>query len=69
MNIGNKAHVSGASYSPGILAGLTRAQIASGLTTTKNPATQAIIATSNYMSAAICAITANSRRRSARARA
>jgi len=57
IDIGNKALVAGASFTPSILAGLTRAQIAGGLTTTKNPVTRAIIATSNYMSAATCAAT------------
>lgn len=55
IDIGDKFIVSGASYSPAILQGLTRAQIAAGLTTTNDAATKAIIATSNYISASICA--------------
>jgi hypothetical protein len=54
VDIGNKYLISGASYSPSILQGLSRAQIASNLSTAKDPATRAIIATSNLISAAIC---------------
>lgn len=56
VTFGNQFIVSGASYSPAVLQGLTRAQIAANLTTTNNAATRAIIATSNYMSASICHI-------------
>jgi hypothetical protein len=59
VNIGNVAIISGASYDPGILSGQTWSQIASGLSDPTNPATQAIVATANYMSAAICASTKN----------
>lgn len=55
INIGNKMLVSGANYSPAILSGLSRAQIASDLHNPNNPVTQAIITTSNYLSAGICA--------------
>jgi thiol-disulfide isomerase/thioredoxin len=57
VNINNVALFSGASYSPGVLAGQTWDQIASGLSDPSNPATQAIVTTANYMSAAICAST------------
>ncbi len=59
VNINNLALISGASYSPGILAGQTWEQIASGLSNPSNPTTQAIVATANYMSASICASTKN----------
>ncbi len=55
VNINNVALFSGASYSPGVLAGQTWEQIASGLSDPSNPATQAIVSTANYMTAAICA--------------
>jgi hypothetical protein len=55
VDIDNKAIVSGASYDPEILAGQTWSQIASGLSDPTNPATQAIVATANYLTAAICA--------------
>lgn len=57
ISIGNRFLVAGASYSPAILSGLTRNEIAAGLSDPSNPATQAIIATANYLSASICQIT------------
>jgi hypothetical protein len=57
VDINNLAIISGASYDPAILAGQDWSEIAGNLTDTTNPATQAIIATANYMSAAICAST------------
>jgi Domain of unknown function (DUF929) len=59
INIGNKALISGASYSPGVLSNLSWTDIASNLDDPTNPATQAIVATANYISAAICASTSN----------
>jgi hypothetical protein len=55
MSFGNKALLSGASYSPSVLQGLSREQIAGGLSDPSNPVTQAIIATANYLSASTCA--------------
>ena len=40
MNIGNEFLISGASYSPSILAGLSREEIAANLNDPTNPATQ-----------------------------
>jgi Domain of unknown function (DUF929) len=59
VDIGNQAIVPGPSYSSGILAGLSHSDIANGLTDPSNPVTQAIVATSNYISASICASTKN----------
>jgi Domain of unknown function (DUF929) len=56
VTIGNKALIVGASYSPAVLQGLSRTAIASGLSDPKAPVTQAIVATSNYISASICNI-------------
>lgn len=56
VDIGNKFLVAGASYSPTILQNLKRTSIAAGLTTTKNPVTEAIIASANYLSASICSL-------------
>ena len=55
ININNVAVITGPSYDPGVLAGQTWQQIASGLSDPTNPATQAIVTTANYISAAICA--------------
>ena len=57
VDINNSVLVSGASFSPGVLAGLSHAQIANGLSDPNNPVTQAIVATANYISAGICAAT------------
>ncbi len=56
VDIGNRFIVAGASYSPSTLQGLSRSQIASALSDPKDPATKAIVASSNYISASICAI-------------
>lgn len=55
VDIANKAIVSGASYTPSILAGLSRSQIAADLSDPNSPVTQAIVSTANYMTAATCA--------------
>jgi hypothetical protein len=57
ISLGNRYLVSGASYSPAVLTGLTRSQIASGLSNAQSPVTAAIVATANYLSAAICQLT------------
>ena len=57
ISIGNRFLVAGASYSPAILSGLTRSEIAAGLSDPTNPATQAIVSTANYLTASICQIT------------
>jgi hypothetical protein len=57
VDIGNVALFSGASYNPEVLSNLSWTDIAGGLNDPTNPATQAIVATANYMSAAICAST------------
>ena len=54
VNINNGVLVSGASYDPQLLAGASWTDIAGGLSDPTNPATQAILATGNYLSAAIC---------------
>lgn len=54
VDIGNKYLVAGASYSPELLQGLSRDQIAQNLNDAKDPVTQAIVASANYVSAAIC---------------
>ena len=55
IDFGNKV-LSSSSYSPSLLQQVTRDEIAAGLTDTKNPVTQAIIASANYLTAGTCAI-------------
>ena len=57
ISMGNKFLVSGASYNPGLLTGLTRTQIASNLSATSSPITKAIITSANEQTAAICTLT------------
>ena len=56
VDFGNKVVVAGASYSPSLLAGLSRATIAADLSHTGNPVARAIVGTANDLSAAVCAI-------------
>ena len=57
LDIGNQFLVSGAMFTPSILNSLTRSDIASGLSNPNNPATQAIVAAANYLTAALCKVT------------
>lgn len=56
-DFGNSVLVSGASYSPQVLAGLTNLQIAKDLSNPSSPVAQAIAGTANYLTAALCSIT------------
>lgn len=57
MTFANRYLVAGASYSPALLAGTTRTEIAAALNNPASPITEAIIASANYQTAAICALT------------
>ena len=57
IEINNGVLFSGASYDPQILAGQTWTDISGNLSDPTNPATQVILTTGNYMSAAICQAT------------
>ena len=57
ISMGNKFLVSGASYNPALLTGLTRDQIAANLSAASSPITQAIITSANDQTAAICTLT------------
>ncbi|MGD0852939.1 MAG: DUF929 family protein [Acidimicrobiales bacterium] len=57
MTFDNKFLVSGASYSPDTLTNLSRTDIAAGLSDASSPVTDAIIASANYQTAAICSLT------------
>ena len=59
IDMGNKFLSAGASFTPAALAGLTQGQIAIALSDPTNPVTQAIIASANEQSAAICVLTNN----------
>lgn len=58
-SLGNQFLISGASYTPALLANQTRTQIATGLKDPSSPVTDAIIATANYFTASMCQLTKN----------
>lgn len=57
LDIGNKLFVVTPTYSPQVLAGLDQQEIASKLSNPKDPVTQNIVGTANYLIAGICATT------------
>ena len=57
ISFGNQALVSGPTYVPSILQGQSRSQIAAGLSDPTSPITQAIVASANYLTASVCALT------------
>ena len=54
VDVANRVVVTGGQFSPSVLQQLNVNDIATGLTDPKDPATQAIVASANYLSAAIC---------------
>ena len=59
IDFGNKYLISGASYNPALLAGLSWATIATDLHNPSSPVAQAVDGTANYITAAICKMTGN----------
>ena len=59
VDFGNKYLISGASYTPQLLAGLSWATIAADLSNPASPVAKAIDGTANYITAAICQLTGN----------
>ena len=59
ITMDNKFLVSGASYAPDALTNLSRSAIATGLSDPSSAVTDAIIASANYQTAAICSLTHN----------
>jgi hypothetical protein len=55
-DIANRYVLNGASFSPGVLAGLTQSQIAGNLNTPASPLTQAVVSAANEITAGICAV-------------
>ncbi len=60
IDIGGKYLISGASYSPQVLAGKTQTEIAAALSTPTSAIAQAVLGAANVITAAICKITSNS---------
>lgn len=59
IDFGNQAVITAPLYDPAILKGMTWAQVAAALHDPTSPAAQAIDGTANYMTAAICHMTAD----------
>ena len=59
IDFGNKYLISGVSYDPGVLHGLSWATIATDLSNPSSPVAQAVDGTANYLTAAICKMTGN----------
>ena len=57
LDIGNKYFVTSPSYDPAVLSGLDQQDVASKLKNPKDPVTQAIVGTANYLTAALCQTT------------
>jgi Domain of unknown function (DUF929) len=57
IDYGNKFMSVGASYNPGVLSGLSWAQIAGDLSTPSSAVAQGVLGTANYATAAICGLT------------
>jgi hypothetical protein len=57
IDVGNKFLVVGASYSPGVLSGLSWAQIAADLSRPSTDVAQAVDGTANFITAALCELT------------
>jgi hypothetical protein len=57
LNFGNKFMSVGASYNPGVLSGLTWAQIADDLHNPSSAVAKGVLGTANYLTSAICGIT------------
>jgi hypothetical protein len=57
VDIGGKYVISGASYDPALLKGMTQQQVATAMSDPTSPVAKAIIGTSNVISAALCQLT------------
>ncbi len=56
VDVGGRWVLSGASFTPGALEGLTQDQIAGDLTSPASPLAQAVVASANEISASICSV-------------
>lgn len=56
LDVGNRWVLNGASFTPGVLMGLSQDQIAGDLSTPASPLTQAVVSAANEITATICAV-------------
>ena len=59
LDVANRYALSGAGFSPAVLAGVTQDQIAGYLTSPASPMTQAVVTAANEITAAICSVDGN----------
>ena len=59
VDLGGKYMISGASYDPTVLQGLTHAQIAAALSDPDSPVAKSVDGTANVITAALCRLTGN----------
>jgi hypothetical protein len=59
VDLGGKSIVTGSSYSPQVLAGLTQAQIAADLQNASSPVAKAVLGAANAITARLCDLTGN----------
>jgi hypothetical protein len=59
VDFGNRYMISGASYTPQVLAGLSWSQVAADLSNPSSPVAKAVDGTANYITSAICSLTGN----------
>ena len=57
MDVANRIVISGSTFSPSILGGLSMQQIATDLTVPGNPVAEALLGAADQVTAAICAAT------------
>jgi hypothetical protein len=56
LDVGNRWVLNGASFTPGVLTGLSQDQIAGDLSSPASPLTQAVVSAANEITASICAV-------------
>jgi Domain of unknown function (DUF929) len=56
LDVANRYVLNGASFAPGVLAGLSQSQIAGNLATPASPLAQAVVTAANEITASICAV-------------
>ncbi|HXN59782.1 MAG TPA: DUF929 family protein [Acidimicrobiales bacterium] len=56
VDVSNRWVISGASFTPSVIGGLTQSQIAGDLTSPTSPLTQAVVSAANEITATICAV-------------
>jgi Domain of unknown function (DUF929) len=56
LDVANRYVLDGAAFTPGVLAGLSQAQIAGDLSMPASPLTQAVVSAANEITAAICSV-------------